>query len=115
MGWLSAIVGVLVHLSTSTLQYLQNQLNNNIINIIQIFLELSEEEFKNMVNENILLSQNNYVCKFCGKQANHKQTIRRHIEAFHINFGEFPCEICGNVSKTRYGLVQHKRKYHVNL
>ena len=77
-----------------------------------MFLDLSEEEFKNMVNENIFQSGNNYVCKFCGKLANHKQTIKRHIEAFHINLGEFSCDICGHVSKTRYGLVQHKRKKH---
>ena len=50
-------------------------------------------------------------CKVCGKIANHKNNIRQHIEANHIEGASHPCRLCGKISRSRNGLTNHVLRF----
>ena len=56
-------------------------------------------------------SENEYICKMCGKRGSSSQ-MRDHIETNHMTGISVPCELCGKAYKSRHGLASHKSQYH---
>ena len=54
-----------------------------------------------------------YRCVPCGKEAINT-TLKRHIEANHLEGVSIPCNFCEKTFKGRDALGQHCRKYHRN-
>ena len=49
-----------------------------------------------------------YKCKVCGKEAFHKNDLRKHIEANHLEGVTLPCSACGKMFRSRARLRKHK-------
>jgi hypothetical protein len=56
-------------------------------------------------------SQNQFQCLECGKLANQRTDLKKHIEAAHLVLA-LPCHVCGQISKTRHGRQTHLRVHH---
>ncbi len=54
-------------------------------------------------------------CKMCLYQTRHKVTMRRHVEAKHVDAGGVVCEICLQFCRTSHALTSHKYRKHSNL
>ena len=50
-------------------------------------------------------------CKVCGKEG-HKGTIKKHIEANHLEGFSIPCHVCGQVYGTSFSLKHHTTVVH---
>ena len=77
-------------------------------------LERLDETIKSMmeVSQHMILDgKKAKICKACGKEGP-TSSIKRHIEANHLEGMSIPCNLCGKVFKTRASLKDHKSKFH---
>ena len=51
-------------------------------------------------------------CKTCGKEATHRNDIKKHIEANHLEGVSIPCNLCEKTFRSRNALAQHKHHIH---
>merc|ERR1711915_492688 len=75
----------------------------NVINekIVEVNAELDKQI------EDILVRSNGlWICKVCGKSANHKSKLKQHVET-HINGFSHQCGLCGKSYRSRNVLRMH--------
>ena len=53
-----------------------------------------------------------YRCKVCGKETNHGNTMRKHIEANHLEGVSVPCNQCKKTFRSRNALAVHIHRDH---
>ena len=73
----------------------------------------NNEELLNTVESMMeYMGQGKYVCKVCGKNANHKNNMRNHVEANHIEGATHSCNQCGKQFRSGNSLSVHLSRYH---
>lgn len=53
-----------------------------------------------------------YRCKVCAKQTNHGNTMKKHIEANHLEGMSIPCNQCKKTFRPRNALALHIHRDH---
>ena len=74
-------------------------------------LEALNEQTDILMEKNLAKNSSNgkttYKCKVCGKEAFHKNDLRKHIEANHLEGVSIPCSQCEKTFRSRNALARH--------
>ena len=91
---------------------IMKQSNNVVIpnNFSEDFKEL-DEIVNSMIEKNETLTKTRHTCKVCGKEG-HRNDIKKHIEANHLEGVSIPCKFCEKTFRSRKSLREHTLKYH---
>jgi len=76
--------------------------------VIEVNAELDKQ-----IEDNLVKSDGMWMCKVCGKCANHKSKLKQHVET-HINGFSHPCSLCGKSYRSRNVLRMHMSRDHKN-
>lgn len=63
------------------------------------------------VNATAETSQNEFLCKECGKNFSSDYNLKRHIKSVHHN-AKYPCNFCGTTYSYPFSLTDHIKKIH---
>lgn len=85
-----------------------------VINDLNSYAVTNTEELVNQINSMMqkVEGTKDWSCTVCGKTAGHKNNLRQHIEANHIEGISHRCDQCGKVSRSTHGLRKHKYDTH---
>ena len=107
---------IVENISESSENYWENQPIVQIDTTKKVVIDPQTEELQTKIAsmmENINEGENKWRCTVCGKAAQKKQSITRHVES-HIEGVSHPCNQCGKVSRSAASLQVHMSTTHRN-
>lgn len=55
-----------------------------------------------------------FKCQICGKVANTKGDLKRHVDAVHSKMKKFECDLCGRKVYLKHEMILHLKHGHIN-
>ena len=83
--------------------------------IVKVYTDINPDNIS-VVDEQVVKNivrnlDGTYSCTVCGKNKNHKNDMRKHIET-HIEGLRFNCPMCEKMLRSRYSLANHSYTFH---